>query len=568
MSNVDDIKARLSIEEVVGQYVTLTPSGANLKARCPFHSERTPSFMVSPSRQTYHCFGCGVNGDIFSFIEAIEGVDFKGALKLLADRAGVELTYDKQEDRNDKDELFSILDAVTLFYTENLKNNKKARTYLQERGLTDESIQAFRLGFAPDSWDATIVHLKNKGFGEKKIDEAGLIKKADKGFYDRFRSRIMFPITDGVGRVVAFSGRTFEAEKSGKEVAKYINSPETSLYHKSKVLYGYDRARQSIRKLDFAILVEGQMDLLAVHQAGYTNTVALSGTALTPEHLMLLGRMSKRLVMALDADEAGIKSAAKSAHAALSAGFDVKIAALPEGSDPADLLSDGSRDAWKEVVKKATHIVDFLLNYYRQHTRDERSFKLTVEKQVLPYLSAIASDIDRAHFIARVATQLKVSEHIVEQTLGKTATSTTEKPSEVERAPKRTTNESTLLHELVLIYLWQKGLTDALIDAKLVKKHIEEIISPEAFTAMCAKLEENKEAAFRFEEQYNESEKLESVISDSIERLLRQKLDSEAQEVRSALERAEQEGNTDALAKHMAKLNALNEKRAKLSFHL
>jgi len=302
--NVENIKDRLSIEELVGQYVELKSAGSNLKGKCPFHSEKTPSFIVSPVRQTYHCFGCGVGGDIFTFVQEIEGLDFKGALKMLADKAGVELTFEQGMKKDEKDSLFSILESVTVHYVRNLEENKEALKYLEERGLTKETIKSFRIGLALNEWNGALDYLKTFGFSEKLIEEAGLIKKGDRGFYDRFRSRIMFPINDNIGRVVAFSGRNFQfgglTPELKVEPAKYINSPETALYHKSKILYGYDRARQAIRKNNFSILVEGQMDLIATHQAKYTNTVALSGTALTQDHIKLLSRMSDNLVLSLE----------------------------------------------------------------------------------------------------------------------------------------------------------------------------------------------------------------------------------------------------------------------------
>jgi len=373
--DIENIKNRLSIEEVVGEYVTLKSAGINLKGLCPFHAEKTPSFVVSPTRQTYHCFGCGVGGDIFSFIQAIEGVDFRGALSMLADRAGVTLSRQPAQNKEHADVLYDILESATVYYEGEYRKDARAQEYLSGRGVTDATARQFRIGLAPVGWSNVKDHLTKLGFKTEDIEKAGLIKRGDKGVYDRFRSRIMFPITDSVGRVVAFSGRhIILTDKSGDiEPAKYINSPETPLYNKSKILFGYDRARQAIRKHNFAILVEGQMDVVLVHQAKYVNTVALSGTALTQQHLTLLSRMSKNLVMALDADSAGIASAGKSARLALRHGFDVKVAALPEGADPADLIAQGKGDEWRACIKAAQHIIDFLLGYYRAHARDDRA---------------------------------------------------------------------------------------------------------------------------------------------------------------------------------------------------
>ena len=346
---VQQIKDRLSIVDVVSQYVKLQRAGASLRARCPFHAERTPSFHVSPERGTYHCFGCNVGGDIFSFVEAIEGLDFKGALKVLAERAGVELVYERggKEKKDERERLFELLEAATIFYTSRL--NDAAKKYLKERGMTDATIQTFRLGLAGDSWSEASEYLRTKKFTDKEILEAGVAKNpaGQQAAYgagnersrllDKFRNRIMFPIADSAGRVVGFSGRIF-GEAASPDAPKYLNSPETPLFHKSRVLYGFDKAKVAIRKLNCAVLVEGQMDLLASHQAGWANTVAVSGTAFTPEHAALVKRMTENLVLALDADEAGIKAAGRAARTALQGGLNVKVARLPTGLDPADLI--------------------------------------------------------------------------------------------------------------------------------------------------------------------------------------------------------------------------------------
>ncbi|MDO8562183.1 MAG: DNA primase, partial [bacterium] len=268
MDTVQQIKDKLSIVDVVSQYVKLERAGSTLRARCPFHSERTPSFFVSPERGTYHCFGCNVGGDIFSFIEQIEGLDFKGALKILAEKAGVPLVYEKRGERDSRERLFELLETVTIFYVSHLSDY--AREYLHKRGINDETIKSFRVGLAGDAWGEASDYLRSKGFSEKEILDTGLAKRGERGLYDRFRSRIIFPIADSAGRIVGFSGRILpaknivpaKAEKSDIEPPKYLNSPETELFHKSRILYAYDRAKQAMRKNNCAVLVEGQLDLI------------------------------------------------------------------------------------------------------------------------------------------------------------------------------------------------------------------------------------------------------------------------------------------------------------------
>lgn len=569
-SNVEQVKERLSIEEVVGGYVTLKPAGSNLKGVCPFHAEKTPSFVVSPHRQTYHCFGCGVGGDIFSFIEAIEGLDFRGALKMLADKAGVVLTNDSATKKEPTDALYEILEAATVYYVSEFAKTPEALAYLQKRGVYKETVRDFRIGFAPDSWSGVKEHLEGLGFARADIEKAGLIKQGDKGVYDRFRSRIMFPICDSVGRTVAFSGRHLALasakHKSDVEPAKYINSPETALYHKSKILFGYDRARQSIRKHDFAILVEGQMDVVMTHQAKYPNTVALSGTALTDTHLTLLERMSHNLVMALDADAAGIASAGKSARAALRRGFDVKVAALPKGADPADLLSGGDVSAWKKCIKESKHVIDFLLEYYRENTATDRAFKQQVEEEVLPYVRDIESAIDASHFISRIAAQLTVPEDAVRIEVAKI-------PHEAERTTHTVITEHSkmpdkgsmpLEEELVLMYLWQRDLNEPLVDIARLKEQVEAAVTPIGFKALEERLIDHTAAAFRFELLYKTEDDIKSAVLELLERLDRRRINEDIEKVGAQLRKAESEGNKEALKKYEKEYQELVDRRLHL----
>ncbi len=332
-SPVQKIKERLSIEEVVSSYITLNKVGSNLKAKCPFHNEKSPSFFLSPDRGTYYCFGCGAKGDIFTFVEEFEGLDFKGTLKLLAGRAGVELEKYNKEEESEKEKLYRVMEEATKFFEKNLTENKDAQEYLKSRGIEEKTTKDFRIGFAILDWRKLYDFLKSKNFTDKEIESAGLAKKPDdtnKAMYDRFRGRIMFPITDSSGRVIAFSGRILLDD--GKS-AKYLNSPETPIFNKSSVLFGIDKAKESIRKNNFSILVEGQIDLVLSHQAGFKNTVASSGTAMTDStvskenlinNLGLVRRLSKNIVLAYDADRAGNNASNRFAKIYLYLVMDVK----------------------------------------------------------------------------------------------------------------------------------------------------------------------------------------------------------------------------------------------------
>ncbi len=425
---VEQIKERLSIVDVVGSYIKLTKAGSSYKALCPFHNEKSPSFNVSPSREAFYCFGCNRGGDIFTFVESIEGVEFIDALKILAERAGVELKREASESRTERDKLLELMEDVTVFYQRHMLENSAVKEYLTKRGLTEHTIRSFRIGYAPLDWRLAYEHLSAKGFTDGEIERAGLIKTVEgKSPYDRFRGRVMFPIFDANGHVVAFSGRVFGEQKNqdGTEVAKYINSPEGPLYDKSSIMFGYDRAKKSIRTQNFTILVEGQMDLIMSHQAGTENTVAVSGTALTEKHLVLLKRLSDNLVFAFDADEAGLNATARAFRLALALGMGVRVAAIPtaEGEsaakDPADYIqahtdaTTGASSAWAQVIASSQHIIDFYLTTLASRGYDARTFRQAVEDKVLPLVIEMQSKIEQAHFIIEIARKLGVPDTAV-----------------------------------------------------------------------------------------------------------------------------------------------------------
>ena len=415
--SVEKIKERLGITELIGSYIKLEKAGKNLKARCPFHNEKTPSFFVSPDRGSFYCFGCGAKGDIFSFVEQMEGLDFKGALKLLAERAGVKLEYRNVGERDSREKIFQILEEAAKYFEANLKLNDEAKTYLEKRGVKEKTRIMFRLGFAPDEWRSLLTHLKSKKFSENDFAKAGLIKKGETGgnYYDRFRNRIIFPIADSAGRIVGFSGRIL---KGKSDDAKYINSPETELFVKSRILYGLDKAKAEIRRRDFAVLVEGQMDLLLSHQVGVANTVASSGTALTDEHINLLKRFSDRLLLVFDPDEAGFKAALRGAGLALARGLEVKVAALPEGLDPADLVLKNPI-SWKNALKNAVFLIDFLLARILNKGYDKRQLAKATEKEILPYIASLGSRIEQSHYISEIVDKANIKEEALWEELRK-----------------------------------------------------------------------------------------------------------------------------------------------------
>ena len=421
---VQEVKNKLSIQDVVGPYVKLHRAGRSLVGLCPFHKEKTPSFHVSLERGSYHCFGCGEGGDMFSFIEKIEGVDFKGALKILAEKAGVPLEYSSGgKERTDKRErLHSVMARVAQWYTSHLPGSV-AETYARTRGLTDATIAAWGIGYAPEGWRALLEALQAEGYTTQEFLAAGLIKESEGKpgtYYDRFRNRLMFPIRDTTGRIIAFTGRTLETgdQSVGVQNAKYLNSPETDLYHKSDILFGLDIAKDAIRTRGFTMLVEGQMDLLHAHQADFGNTVALSGTALSDKHLALMKRYSDNLMLVLDADNAGLKASASAAQAALHAGLRVKAARLPLGEDPADLITRDAKD-FATRVKGAEPIVEFFLAVLAERERDSGRLLRHVEAVVLPLVAATKSPMERERALQAVGRALGLSTESVRESLAR-----------------------------------------------------------------------------------------------------------------------------------------------------
>jgi DNA primase len=419
-SHVEQIKNKLGIVDVIGSYIELEKAGANYKAKCPFHNEKSPSFFVSPARNSYYCFGCAAKGDIFTFVQEFEGLDFVGALRVLAKRAGIELKRENPTVRTERERLYLTMEHATLFYQRQLQNNPEALAYLKKRGLTDETIKEWRLGFSSVDWRTLFAYLTSKKVSSMDMEKVGLIKKParpdDSGrsggsekYYDRFRGRIMFPIFDSSGRVVAFSGRQFLDDGTQ---AKYLNSPETPLFEKSKILYGFDRAKLNIRKQNFSLLVEGQMDLLMSHQTGFTNAVASSGTALTTEHLEILRRLSNKIVIAYDGDDAGGAAATRGWQLALNLGMDVKIASLPEGKDPADVALE-NKAQFEEAIKHARHIIDVELDKLLKAKIEERERKIRIEKELLPMVASLESLAEKSHFISEISYKAGMKEDIL-----------------------------------------------------------------------------------------------------------------------------------------------------------
>ncbi|GAB4488948.1 MAG: DNA primase [Thermodesulfovibrionales bacterium] len=354
---LEEIKSRIDIVDLVSGYVSLKKAGQNWKGLCPFHTEKTPSFTVNPARQIFHCFGCSTGGDAISFVMKAEGISFVEALKMLAEKAGVPLKLVKADPRTlqREEQVRNVLQSAAAFFGTQLKASAAARGYLEKRGVSAESVSAFRLGFAPAGWSNLIRHLRGAGYADDIVREAGLAVAGDKGLYDMFRQRLIFPITSTGGQVIAFGGRAMDDSPP-----KYINSPETAVFRKSETLYGLSEAKEAIRSSGRAVLVEGYLDVIICHQHGIRNAVAPLGTALTSGHLQRLRSLAAEAVLVFDGDTAGLNAARRAVPLLCRQGFAARIALLPAGEDPDSFLAKHGRDSFIPLLDRAASIVAFL----------------------------------------------------------------------------------------------------------------------------------------------------------------------------------------------------------------
>jgi DNA primase len=430
MDEVAEVKSRLEITEVVGAYVPLKQAGRNLKAPCPFHQEKSASFMVSPEKGIYHCFGCGEGGDIFSFVMKMEGVDFRQALEMLARKAGVELVARKGENKEANRLRVRLLEAHELavkYFQASLVQNKKALDYVvQSRKLTRDTVKTFQIGYAPDSWGALTDFLLKKGFSKRELLQGGLAgqKEGRDSIYDLFRGRIMFTIADREGRPVGFTGRVLD-----DSVPKYLNTPQTPLYDKSQVIFGLHLAKEAIRQADEVVLVEGNMDVIASHQAGVRQVVATSGTALTTEQLRTLSKLTKNVKLAFDADRAGLAATERAIELGQTLGLTLRMVELPSGIKDADELVQQDVELWKKAIVDAKYIVDYLFDRF-EHDYDLSTAvgKRGYADRLAANLRRLGDPVEQDHYVKLLAQRTGTSEEAVRTKLEK-GESATERPT-------------------------------------------------------------------------------------------------------------------------------------------
>ena len=436
-STAERVKQQADIVRVVGEYVRLKKTGKDFSGLCPFHQEKTPSFTVSPIKQIFYCFGCGKGGDVFNFVMEMERCEFPDALRLVAEKCGILIPKAKPSSPAERTQssvrttLVEMHREAQTFFVKQLQGTaegKLARAYLEDRGLDKATIERFDIGYAPSGGDMLLSHLKGK-YAEKLLAESGLVSRGDGGrLFDRFRRRITFPIANESGKIVAFGCRSL-----GDDQPKYLNSPETPIYSKSNVLYHLDRAKEALRRSDFAVLVEGYMDAIAVARAGISNVVASCGTSLAEPQIKLLGRFTKRVIVNYDPDAAGQAATERSIAILLEQDFEVRVLALPGKADPDKFIGEQGADAYMKLLKESPPYVDYLIARARQMDMTTAEGKLRAVNFLLPYVQKIPNRILRSEWATRIAQQLRLDEPVLRAALSKAAA---ERRSEVKTKPE------------------------------------------------------------------------------------------------------------------------------------
>lgn len=421
---VERVKAAADIVEIVSAHTDLRRSGVRLTGLCPFHDERTPSFSVDPQEKLYHCFGCGVGGDVFRFVEEKEGLSFPEAVEALAERYGVEIETEQDDPaarrrRERRERLRELLRRTAAFYAAYLWSDRRecarAREYLEGRGLGEEVLRDFGVGLAPSAWDQVLTRGQQAGFTPEELRSAGLVQRGRQGgLYDRFRGRIIFPVRDSRGRVLGFGARALRDDQQ----PKYLNSPEGDLYHKGATLFGIDRAAAAIRRGDEALVVEGYTDALALHQAGFEASVAIMGTAITPEQIATLSGMASRITLALDADSSGVDAMLRAQHVARERKVGMRVVRMPADKDPSDLLAKQPPARFRELVAEALDLAEFrvmtVLDRTDLSTPSNRDRALS---EVVPVLAAMGESISRDELSRTVVDRLGVRPELLAQLL-------------------------------------------------------------------------------------------------------------------------------------------------------
>ncbi len=585
-SVLNQIQDRTDIVEVIASVVALKRAGRNFKAPCPFHHEKTPSFIVNPDKQIFHCFGCGVGGNVFSFLMKFEKKDFREAVESLADRAGIELPKDKEENSAALQRTALYLKANQLaleYFRKSLltqKEAEKARVYLKARGLTQETQESFKLGFAPESWDGLYKALKAE-VPDAVMEKTGLvIAKKEDGFYDRFRNRVIFPILDAKGACVAFGGRVLD-----DALPKYLNSPETEIYSKGRNLYGLFQARRSIRENDWVVVVEGYMDLIACHQAGVTNVVASLGTALTPEQARLIKRNTLNAVMLYDADKAGEMATLRGLEIFLEEGVEVKIVRLPQGHDPDSFIKEQGAESFREELSRAKSLFEYKLALLKQRF-DAKTLegKVKIANEMVQLFSKLRNEISKAAWTKELAKDLALSENAILAEMNKGAR--VPRPGQREAGlpagmamPAGVKIDVTPLEKLVLglmlegpefVAMVKEGISEREFQHPVIRAVVSRMFETvDASASQLVSLFKDDADAARLialacAQTENTADK-KKTLADCLVRMKRLRIRGEREGLMTKITEAERDGDKNRINKFMSELNELNKREKQIN---
>lgn len=548
-NQIEEVKNKTDIVSLISEYIEVKKAGRNYKANCPFHGEKTPSFMITPELQMYKCFGCGRSGDCFTFLEEHEGMEFGEALKYLAEKADVKLIQQKNETFSEKEKIIEVNNSTLNFYKYALKNHpngKKVMDYLiKERGMGEEVIKMFEIGYSPNEYDALSKYLTlKKKINSKDLQLSGLI--VGRGT-DRFRDRVVFPLKDHRGEVVGFSGRVLPW--GIKDTAKYINSPDTPAYHKSKNLYGLNISKGDIRSKKFAIIVEGELDMISSYSAGIRNVVAIKGSALTEDQIRLIGRFCKKIVICLDSDFAGDEAAKRGAILAINLGFEVKVAQLEGAKDP-DEMARNNPEEYRKAISESINIWDFLINQiFNKYDASSGIGKSEISKEVVPLLQLIQDKIVQSFYVEQVSRRLSVPIQSVIDEMNKHKNVVTEKGGFVNYQRKVKTRRQ-LLEEKLLV-----NCVDKKMDL-LFSDEVSEIISDDFVMKIVNYLKTNSlPLPPELSERYTEMV-LENSEVDDIETVLKElRIISLKQKLEEVSEKIKKDENNENLLKEFSLLS-------------
>lgn len=555
-SALDEIKSRLDIVDVISEYVPLKKAGQNWRGLCPFHTEKTPSFMVSPSKQIFHCFGCGTGGDIFTFLIKYEDLSFQESLNILAKKAGVTLKKFQGQSvkTEEKENLLNLHKDALIFYQQSLKQNTGAVSYLERRGITGKARGLFSIGYAPAKWSALIAYLQSKGYKTEAIKKAGLITQGGKNYYDTFRNRIIFPIFNLRGEVIAFGGRVMD-----DSMPKYLNSPETPIFNKGRILYGLSHAKESIKKTGFAILVEGYLDVITAHIYEFTNAVAPLGTALTREHGKLIKRFTDEVVLVFDGDASG-KKAAKNAIGILSENaLNVKVLPLPEGEDPDSFLKKKGKNVFGDLLEKGISIVDFFVIQTGIDSRRKNNEHL-LAREALVVISKIPDSVLQGYYVKLLSEKLKINEVFIREELRKIKKSPRHKIASGGDSVKASSIQSrarpmdeVYLLQLILQFPEKSGEIFNAVSMEDLEDHVTKAIFKKMkngltdYSALLSECDEDEKALLTELSFMSDFENPEKILKDCLNRLKSKKLQVLLHELQDKIKIAELEKNKNLL---------------------